>query len=51
MTPEPLKSRRLVGLFLIGCVLLNYPIISLHLRNFTGSILFGLDILHTPALR
>ena len=29
MTPESLKSKRLVGLFLLGFVLFNYPILSL----------------------
>ena len=29
MTPESVKGRRLVGLFLLGFVLFNYPIISL----------------------
>jgi hypothetical protein len=29
MTPESLKSRRLIGLFLLGWILFNYPILSL----------------------
>ena len=29
MTPESIKGRRLVGLFLLGFVLFNYPIVSL----------------------
>ena len=29
MTPESIKGRRLVGLFLLGFVLFNYPIFSL----------------------
>ena len=29
MTPDSIKGRRLVGLFLLGFVLFNYPIISL----------------------
>ncbi len=29
MTNEPLKSRRLVAVFLLGLVLFNFPIISL----------------------
>ncbi len=29
MSDKGVKARRLVGLFLIGCVLSNYPIISL----------------------
>jgi hypothetical protein len=29
MTPENKKSKRLVALFLLGFVLLNYPILSL----------------------
>ncbi len=43
MTPESLKSRRLVGLFLLGCVLFNYPIISLFNIN---SDWFGIPILY-----
>jgi hypothetical protein len=29
MTTDELKTRRLVGLFLLGCALFNYPILSL----------------------
>ena len=29
MTTDELKTRRLVGLFLLGCTLFNYPILSL----------------------
>jgi hypothetical protein len=29
MTPDSRKSRKLVGVFLLGWVLLNYPILSL----------------------
>lgn len=29
MTPESIKNRRLVGVFLLGCALYNYPILSL----------------------
>lgn len=43
MTPESLKGRRLVGLFLLGCVLFNYPIISLFNIN---SYWFGIPILY-----
>lgn len=43
MTPESLKGRRLVGLFLLGCILFNYPIISLFNIN---SYLFGIPILY-----
>jgi len=33
MTPENKKNKRLVALFLFGCVLLNYPILSLFNLN------------------
>lgn len=33
MTPESIKNRRLVGVFLLGCVLFNYPILSLFSRR------------------
>jgi hypothetical protein len=29
MTPDRLKNRRLVGVFLLGWILYNYPILSL----------------------
>ena len=29
MTPKARKNKRLVGLFLLGCVLFNYPLLSL----------------------
>jgi hypothetical protein len=39
MTPEALKSRRLAGIFLLGWILFNYPIISLfNLPAFWGGI-------------
>ena len=43
MTPESLKGRRLVGLFLLGCVLFNYPIISLFNINVYW---FGIPVLY-----
>jgi len=43
MTPENKKSKRLVALFLLGFVLLNYPILSLlNLDIFV----FGLPLLY-----
>jgi hypothetical protein len=29
MTPKARKKKRLVGLFLLGCILFNYPLLSL----------------------
>jgi hypothetical protein len=29
MTPDSLKSRRLVGIFLLGWLLFNYPVLSI----------------------
>ena len=43
MTPESIKGRRLVGLFLLGFVLFNYPIISLF--NIDAELL-GIPILY-----
>lgn len=43
MTPDNLKHRRLVGLFLLGWVLYNYPILSLF--NLPASF-FGIPILY-----
>ena len=43
MTPESVKSRRLVGLFLFGWVLFNYPILSL--VNVDG-FWFGIPLLY-----
>jgi len=42
MTTDELKTRRLVGLFLLGCALFNYPILSLF--NLPASI-FGIPLL------
>jgi hypothetical protein len=42
MTPDRLKNRRLVGLFLLGWILYNYPFLSLF--NLPGSYL-GIPIL------
>jgi len=43
MTPESKKNKRLVALFLLGFVLLNYPILSLlNLPIFV----FGLPLLY-----
>jgi hypothetical protein len=43
MTPESLKGRRLVGLFLLGCILFNYPTISLFNINVYW---FGFPVLY-----
>ena len=43
MTPESIKGRRLVGLFLLGFVLFNYPIVSLF--NIEAELL-GIPILY-----
>jgi hypothetical protein len=43
MTPELMISRRLFALFLLGCLLFNYPILSLfNLESF----LFGIPLLY-----
>ena len=42
MTPENKKSKRLMGVCLLGWVLLNYPILSLFDRP---SLLFGIPVL------
>ena len=43
MTRDSSKNKRLVALFLLGCVLLNYPILSLvNLRI----LIFGLPLLY-----
>jgi hypothetical protein len=33
MIPEPIKNKRLFCLFLLGCLIFNYPIISLFNHN------------------
>ncbi len=43
MTPESIRGRRLVGLFLLGFVLFNYPIVSLF--NIEAA-LFGIPVLY-----
>ena len=43
MTPESIKGRRLVGLFLLGFVLFNYPIVSLF--NIEAELL-GIPVLY-----
>jgi uncharacterized membrane-anchored protein len=43
VTPESIKGRRLVGLFLLGFVLFNYPIVSLF--NIEAELL-GIPILY-----
>lgn len=42
MTPKARKNKRLVGLFLLGTVLFNYPLLSLF--NLKASI-FGVPLL------
>ena len=43
MTRDSKKNKRLVALFLLGCVLLNYPILSLVNLNI---LIFGLPLLY-----
>ena len=43
MTRDSKKNKRLVALFLLGCVLLNYPILSLVNLNI---MIFGLPLLY-----
>ncbi len=43
MTPESMISRRLFALFLLGCLLLNYPILSLFSLP---AFLFGIPLLY-----
>ena len=43
MRRTSLKGQRLVALFLLGCLLLNYPLISL---SAGGADLFGLPLLY-----
>ena len=43
MTADSVKNKRLVGLFLLGCVLFNYPI--LHLFNLEFFLL-GLPLIY-----
>ncbi len=43
MTPDSLKSKRLVGLFIIGLVLFNYPILSLFNLKIN---LFGIPLVY-----
>ena len=42
MTPKARKNKRLVSFFLLGCVLLNYPLLSLF--NLKTSI-YGIPLL------
>ncbi len=43
MKPEDHKSKRLMGVFLLGCILLNYPVLSLFNRP---AIVFGFPLLY-----
>jgi len=43
MTRDSKKNKRLVALFLLGCVLLNYPILSLFNLEI---LIFGLPLLY-----
>jgi hypothetical protein len=42
VTPKARKNKRLIGLFLLGCVFFNYPLLSLF--NLQTSI-FGIPLL------
>lgn len=43
MTPDRLKNRRLAGVFLLGWVLFNYPVLSLFNRPIA---LLGIPLLY-----
>lgn len=43
MTPDRLKNRRLVGVFLLGWILFNYPVFSLFNRH---TALLGIPLLY-----
>ena len=43
MTSDSVKNKRLVGLFLLGCVLFNYPILYLFNLEF---FLLGLPLIY-----
>lgn len=43
MTPESRKNKRLIGIFLLACVLLNYPLLSLFDMNV---LLFSIPLLY-----
>jgi len=43
MTPDRLKNRRLAGVFLLGWVLFNYPVLSLFNRHTT---LLGIPLIY-----
>ena len=42
MNPKDRKNKRLVGLFLLGCVLFNYPLLSLFNLK---TMIFGVPLL------
>jgi hypothetical protein len=42
VTPDNTKNKRLVGLFLLGCVLFNYPLLSLFNLK---TMIFGVPLL------
>jgi len=42
VTPKDRKNKRLVGLFLLGCVLFNYPLLSLFNLK---TMIFGVPLL------
>jgi len=42
MTPETIKSRRLFSVFLLGCLIFNYPIVSLFNHEI---FIFGIPVL------
>jgi hypothetical protein len=42
VTPKDRKNKRLVGLFLLGCVLFNYPLLSLFNLQ---TLIFGVPLL------
>ena len=43
MTPTNIKNKRLVGLFLLGWILFNYPLLSLFNKEV---LVFGIPVLY-----
>lgn len=43
MTPKARKNKRLVGLFILGCVFFNYPLLSLFNLKI---MIFGVPLLY-----
>jgi len=43
MTKDSIRNRRLVGVFLLGIILFNYPVLSLFNLNY---LVFGIPVLY-----